>query len=148
MANQNNWNDLYERTDLSDLDKGDRFLIRALQNAEKDPGPFISSQILCDSKKRAKKNSWAFDLDREYLVRLWKKQQGKCAVTGAVLTGKPGSRQSKNPYRASLDRINNGKGYVKGNVRFVSHWYNNAKSTWPDKIFDEFVGHLVEMRRG
>lgn len=142
MAKQLNWRDVYENKDLSYLEKDKRWLIKALQNVEKDPGPFISSQILGDSKKRAKKHGWDFDVDREYLIKLWKRQKGLCAITQVKLTGKPGTRQNKNPYRASLDRVNNNKGYVKGNVRFVSHWYNNAKSTWPDKIFEEFVNHL------
>ena len=144
MAKQIDWAKAYNSKDLSYLEKDKRWLIKALQNAEKDPGPFISSQIVSDSRKRAKKHGWDHNVDREYLVKLWKKQKGKCAVTKVTLTGMPGSRESKNPYRASLDRIDNAKGYVKGNVRFVSHWYNNAKSTWPDAVFEDFVKHIKE----
>lgn len=142
MADKIIWSECYNQSDLSNLDRDKRYLVKALQNVEKDPGPFISSQILGDSKKRAKKHKWDFDLDRDYLVKLWKKQKGKCAITKVHLTGKPGTRQNKNPYRASLDRINNSKGYIKGNVRWVSHWYNNAKSTWTDKVFEDFVKHI------
>jgi len=144
MDSQIKWSEEIEKDDLSHLDKRTRWTINALKNAEKDPGSFISSQILGDSRKRAKNNNWDYDLDWNYLVSLWYSQKGLCAKTGVPMTGKSGSQKSKNPYRASLDRIDNSKGYVKGNVRFVTHWYNNAKSTWSDEVFDDFVTNIVE----
>ena len=38
-----------------------------------------------------------------------------------------------------IDRIDNNKGYVKGNIRLLCHWINNAKSTYGDELLDEFV---------
>jgi hypothetical protein len=97
------------------------------------------SENLSNSKKRAKKFGWKCDLDLPYLTELWMAQSGKCSLTGQWLDHASGSLDNKNPYRASVDRIDNSKGYVKGNVRLLTHWANNAKSTWADTIFETFV---------
>jgi hypothetical protein len=97
------------------------------------------SNLLSDTKKRANKNSFDFDLTLKYLVELWVAQQGRCALTGKEFSLEPGSLQSKNPFKISIDRVDNNKGYVKSNIRFLTHWANNAKSTWTDQIFLEFV---------
>ena len=125
----------------------ERYIKKVSQNADNDIGPWLSMTILKDSAKRAKNNRWDFDLDRDYLIKLWHQQKGLCAVSGIKMQTKSGTRENKNPYRASLDRINNNKGYVKGNVRFTTHWVNNAKSTWPEKVFEDFVGNIVKNRR-
>jgi hypothetical protein len=56
-----------------------------------------------------------------------------------MLEYESGDLQNKNPYRTSVDRIDNNRGYVQGNVRLLTHWANNAKSTWPDETFNKFV---------
>lgn len=122
-----------------------KYVKKAYENADIDIGPWLSVTILKDSAKRAKNNGWEFNLTREYLVRLWNKQQGNCAVSGIPMQTESGTRENKNPYRASLDRINNKKGYVKGNVRFTTHWVNNAKSTWTENVFEEFVRNISKM---
>jgi len=97
------------------------------------------SENLSNSKKRAKKFKWNCNLDLPYLAELWISQNGKCSLTGQWLDHVSGTPEYKNPYRASVDRIDNTKGYVKGNVRLLTHWANNAKSTWSDSIFETFV---------
>jgi hypothetical protein len=126
------------------LDKRQNYIDKAFANAEDNIGPWLSVTILKDSSKRAKKNGWNFDLDREYLVTLWNNQNGLCAVSGIKMQTKSGTREDKNPYRASLDRIDNNLGYIKGNVRFTTHWVNNAKSTWPERVFEDFIGNIVK----
>ena len=97
------------------------------------------SENLTNSRKRAKKFGWKCDLDLTYLVELWIAQSGKCALTGQILDYESGTLNNKNPYRTSVDRIDNSQGYIKGNVRLLTHWANNAKSTWPDNVFETFV---------
>lgn len=118
---------------------------RVFENAETNIGPWLSITILTDSAKRARKNGWGFDLDREYLIKLWNEQQGLCAVSGIKMQTESGTREIKNPYRASLDRIDNEKGYIRGNVRFTTHWVNNAKSTWNQQVFEDFVKNISKM---
>jgi hypothetical protein len=100
---------------------------------------WFGNNIIKDSVKRARKNSWQYDIDKEYMLELWEAQEGKCAISGVSLQTSSWSQANKNPYRASLDRIDNSRGYVIGNVRLVTHWINNAKSTWSDVVFYEFM---------
>lgn len=81
----------------------------------------------------------------EYLKELWEKQSGLCPFTGWELILPKGSSYSGDPnsmYRASIDRIDNDKGYVKGNVRFISVIANYCRNTFTDedvKLFCEAV---------
>ena len=83
---------------------------------------------------RNPKRQWKWDLWPEVIYDAWLNQNGRCAVTGLVLDTKQGNNQVKNPWGASVDRIDSKKGYVKNNIRLVCHWYNNAKNTWNDDI--------------
>ena len=112
---------------------------KAQKNAKTDIGPWLSITILKDSAKRARLHNFEYNLDREYLVDLWKNQQGRCSVSGIEMQTESETRENKNPFRASLDRVDNNLGYIRGNVRFVCHWINNAKSTWTESIFEQFV---------
>jgi hypothetical protein len=97
------------------------------------------SENISNSRKRAAKFGWKNNLTIPYLAKLWFEQKGRCALTGIMLEYESGDLQSKNPYRTSVDRIDNNLGYVQGNVRLLTHWANNAKSTWPDDVFVKFV---------
>ena len=129
------------------MDRREAYRERAKNNAAESIGPWLSTTILTDSAKRARNNGWDYNIDRAYLMQLWESQTGMCAISGMPLQTRSGTREQKNPFRASLDRINNDRGYVKGNVRFVCHWVNNAKSTWSDKVFNQFIDSIVESRR-
>ena len=95
-----------------------------------------------NNAKRHTDNKDLIDLDLEYLKTLWDNQQGKCAVTGIELKIKhihtKKQRTDKSPYQASLDRIDNSKGYVKGNVRFVCYMFNIARNDFTDTDVIEF----------
>jgi hypothetical protein len=36
---------------------------------------------------------------------------------------------------------------VRDNVRLLTHWANNAKSTWGDDLFDDMITEVVKHRR-
>jgi hypothetical protein len=84
----------------------------------------------------AKKDKRAFNITKEYLEHQWIKQRGKCAYTNIPLTiKKPGEGRQNLPNVISFDRRNNKKGYVRGNVHFVSAQVNVIKSNLPEKNF-------------
>jgi len=95
----------------------------------------------CDSNcyKRANKFGWNYDLSLRILAQLWIKQNGRCAVTGIIMSPESGDNDNKNPYRISVDRIDNYGGYTEDNIRLTTHWANNAKSTWPEDLFVEMI---------
>lgn len=101
-----------------------------------------------NNAKRHSNNKNIIDLDLEYLKFLWENQNGKCAVTGIDLEIKhihtKKQRTNKSPYQASLDRIDNSKGYIKGNVRFVCYMFNIARNNFSDHDVLEFCKKVME----
>lgn len=80
---------------------------------------------LRNSLKRFKDN----DLTLEYLKQLYEVQDGKCPYSGVELILSTYTKIVKDPiYSASLDRIDSDKGYVQGNVQFVSMAVNYMKN--------------------
>lgn len=94
---------------------------------------------LRNTKKRNHKNN----LDLKYLKELWNKQEGKCVYTGLKL--KLNTHTYRDPdirYTASLDRIDSNKGYLKGNVQFISTAINYMKHEMSHKHTVEFLRQI------
>lgn len=67
-----------------------------------------------------RKNNLPFDLDKDYLESIW---TDNCPVFG-----KPFVRHRKNDnFCPAIDRMDPKKGYVKGNVRYISARANRIK---------------------
>ncbi len=71
-------------------------------------------------------------------------QQGICSYTGWKMVLSETSSQynreanARNPKRASLDRIDSTKGYIKDNVQFVCHMANVARNEYSHEQMIEF----------
>lgn len=91
--------------------------------------------------KKAKGRKWECDIDCEYLMEVWNKQMGKCAITGRNIYLKTHSTTAKDIglFTASLDRIDSTKGYIKGNVQFISVGINLAKGIRDDEEVIEWL---------
>lgn len=86
------------------------------------------------------------DITPEYLKVLFEEQNGKCVYSGVSLQlwnykDKGGNNKI---YTASLDRIDSAKGYVKGNVQFVSMATNLFKHTMSHEQTLEFCKIIAE----
>jgi hypothetical protein len=86
-----------------------------------------------------------FDISLEYLKEVWEKQKGICPYSGVTLILPKGTRH-KVPLqvRASLDRIDSTKGYVIGNVQFVSTLINFMKA---EITHDETVDFCLQISK-
>jgi len=80
------------------------------------------------------------------LSNLWEAQSGVCPFTGWELKlpfhSTDWDKDDDKLKRASLDRIDNSKGYIKGNLRFVSLMANYCRNEFTDedvKLFCEAV---------
>lgn len=71
------------------------------------------------------------------LMDMWRNQDGKCAVTGLVMTWAKGTYL---PTSISIDRIDSGIGYHADNVRLICYAINAFKGVWSDN-------HMIEMAR-
>jgi hypothetical protein len=130
-----------KKTIMSKLPRGRSHPGNALWNYDRDFFEVyaVLTNKLADTRKRARKMDFEFDLTIEDLCELFFKQKGKCKLTGLTLDFETGTPDRKNPFAVSIDRIKNNKGYVWGNVRLLVHWANNAKSTYTDREFKMFV---------
>jgi len=89
--------------------------------------------FMCRIRARMRDKGRECSVTVEDLKEQWERQNGKCPYTGWMLqtpknTGEP---RRLTPYTASLDRVNSSKGYVKGNVEFISlmaQWAKNSFS--------------------
>lgn len=90
-----------------------------------------------------RRNRQEFDLSLDYLEEVWNNQEGICPYTKINLL--LNTHSYRNPdirYVASLDRIDNSKGYIKGNVQFVSLAINYMKSNLTHDETMEFLKHI------
>ena len=77
----------------------------------------------------AKQRGIEWDLTPQDIEQLWIKQEGKCNITGIILSC--GTTHKNHTW--SLDRIDNNKNYTKGNVQLVSKTYNMIKMSRTDE---------------
>lgn len=80
----------------------------------------LVGRIYHDAKRRARENNLDFDLGREDV-----QIPAACPVLGIPIVHHQGSPKDGSP---SLDRIDNTKGYVKGNVAVISMKANRIKN--------------------
>jgi hypothetical protein len=95
-------------------------------------------------KVSAKKRKIPFNLTKEYLWDLFIKQDKKCAYTKIPLHfGRAGYTLETT---ASLDRIDNSKGYEEGNVQWVLKDINRMKWVFDSKYFVELCTLVAETK--
>jgi len=91
------------------------------------------------SRHRAKKAGMDFDIDKGYIYSLIESNDFRCARTGVELRRLHRGHSYREPYTASLDRIDSSGGYTKGNVQVVCNWYNWSKSSLSEDDFRELI---------
>lgn len=104
-------------------------------------------------KHTAKKKNIPFDITIDYLIELFKKQNGKCYYTDNDLTvtsfrgeGHQIVKFGKYYYQASLDRLIPEKGYVKGNVVWCGWVVNTCKNLLNEEQFYEFCNLIINKK--
>lgn len=92
--------------------------------------------------RNAKKRNIIFDITIEYAWDIFEKQNKKCSLSGVDLTFWKSAhiRQAT----ASLDRIDNTKGYIKGNIHWVHKKINQIKMDMNTEDFKEWCAKVVE----
>lgn len=84
------------------------------------------------------------DITLDDLKETWEKQNGICPYTGLMLILPESSNVNQIDFfhRASLDRIDSTKGYIKGNIQFISTPINLMKSTKSDLEVKKFLKEI------
>lgn len=108
-----------------------------ISNGEKEP----MKHYITQSKKTANRKGLDFNLTVEYLKELFDNQDGLCSLSGLQMVLKNRGNK-KNLDQASIDRIDNNKGYIKGNVQFVTLGMNYMRNTLSIKEVLVFIKKL------
>lgn len=108
----------------------------------------IPAQFFGQIKTSAKDRKREYTVSKEYIWNLFISQNRKCALSGIEL------RFAKRIYRrdytngnASLDRIDNNKGYIEGNIRFVDKNINMIRRRLDDNDFIWFCRQVSEYNK-
>ncbi len=132
--------------DVSNTDV--RVSTNILTNSRRDEySPFRQHHRL--ARRRVKSNGRECNITLEYLKQLWEKQGGRCPYTGWKLdnlqTTTEWDSNVLHPKTASLDRIDSRKGYVFGNVQFVSVMANYAKRDFLEEELLKFCAAVFNV---
>lgn len=94
--------------------------------------PRVARQAFVSTKKNAAKREIPFSLSKGDMARMWEDCGGKCAVSRVPLDteSKSSVEWRRNPWRASIDRIDSSKGYELTNCRIVCVAANIALNEW------------------
>ena len=95
-----------------------------------------------DAKQRAKRKGIDFDLNFDDL-----QYPDFCPFTKLELTYALTAKENYKGMRAeaaSLDRIDSSKGYVAGNVRVVSWYYNSIKNSFSDAFTKKMCKNIAD----
>lgn len=102
---------------------------------------YISGTYFAQIKGRAKYSNIDFKITKEYINQLLINQNFRCNLSGLDIKIVKG-RSSKET-TASLDRIDNTKGYIEGNVQWVHKHINFMKAGHKQEYFLELCKLIV-----
>lgn len=101
-------------------------------------------------RARNRENAQDIEITVTQLVKIGVKQDWKCALTGWPLEFERGGTtwggKWCNPMSCTIDRIDNSKGYVPGNVQLVTWFANKTKGHLSDKDFVKMCKSVAEHR--
>ncbi len=98
-----------------------------------------ANYLVDSSRNSAKRYGREFDIDVDYILELYEKQNQKCYWFGIKLEP---STVSKYPAKPSIDRLDNNKGYVKGNVVITCMAANYGRNSCDAEVFHNFCSKL------
>lgn len=99
----------------------------------KEDRPLMSAirKRITSTKRNCKKSNVVFNLTEEYLYKVFKNQEGLCALSGI-----PIQVDGNTNLRLSIDRIDSDFGYIEGNIQWTIFATNRAKG---DLTQDDFI---------
>ena len=100
----------------------------------------ISGTFLYRIKRNAEVRSLEYNLSNKFLWELYLKQNKKCALTGLPISF---NRDTTKPSTASLDRIDNSKGYIESNIQWVHKDINKMRMEFDLDYFKKMCKLVV-----
>ena len=94
------------------------------------------------ARSRARKKKLQFNITIEYLNSIWPRDN-LCPITRNEFKDGKGNEK----YWASLDRVDNNLGYLKGNVAIISNEANEAKSDIDFNLLDKIRNFCLDFKK-
>jgi len=91
--------------------------------------------------RRSKDKDMSFNVTEDYLKELWEKQKGLCHWFNVPMDTQS-KENSKNPLKFSVDRLDNSKGYIIGNVVLACYAANMGRNTCTIELWEQFLNQL------
>lgn len=104
------------------------------QSWREHKGPVLSDEevawlLLSSAKRGAQSRNLPLDIEYQDVLKLVR--TGKCEISKIPFDKRRKPLHGSDlPFRASLDRIDNTKGYLKDNIQVVCRIFNHCKWTW------------------
>lgn len=132
---------LSDRSKANYLNNRENRLLKANDNYYNEDK--IINTLLRLARSRAKYKKLSFDLDKNYLEKMYLSQNKKCALTKINFAFEK-VETSKRPFAPSVDRIDSKLGYLKGNIRLVCIVVNISLNEFGDTVFDKMCRAYIE----
>jgi len=110
-------------------------------NSKKLVKEYPLKALLSSIKSGAKNRNLKFEINYDFIEKLWKTQEGLCYYTKVPM--KLTARQ-KTPYQVSIDRIDSNLGYTKENAVLCCQAVNYMKNDYSLEDFILFKNSLQE----
>jgi hypothetical protein len=102
----------------------------------------VAWRLFNSAKLKAKRRGLDFNIKFGDVLRLVNK--GACPVTGIPFDNREKPLKGPDlPFRASLDRMDNTRGYLVDNIMVVSKIYNHAKFNWNSEDVERMAQGIV-----
>lgn len=95
------------------------------------------------SKRLAERRNIIWEINYEYIWKLYISQNRKCALSGREI----GWEKSGLTHSISIDRIDSGIGYIEGNIQLVHKDLNTMKHVFSQKRFIELCEMVVRYQK-
>ena len=102
----------------------------------------IQARVL-GASERAKRKGIPCTITKEFILDLWNKQNGICALSGIPMTYL--LKEGRIPTNISIDKIDRTKGYTIGNIQLVCMVCNQIKSDLTEEEMYNFCKKIVEI---
>lgn len=103
----------------------------------------VIKQVVRTASVKARQKNLPFELTYEVISFMCELQNECCSLTGFRFDYK--STQYRNrPFAPSVDRVDNAKGYIYGNIQIVCTMVNKAKNEYSQEMFDQMCLARVE----
>jgi len=107
------------------------------QESKKSSPRRFMTDMVAHLRRYSRKKNIEFDIDLDYVDRLWVKQGGRCALTKLAMT-----HIGKSLFDVRIDLKDHNQGYIKDNIQLVCDGVKRMKRDMSDSDVREFIQEI------